>query len=156
MTRHQGNIFPAFAQRRYPDRHDVEPVKQIFAKPTCADFSGKLAVCRGHDTNVDLYAARPSDPLKSLLLQGADDLALGFNRHVGDLVEKQGAAMRALKGADFARCAVDRVFAAKQLDLEPFRPHRRAVDRDKGALRAPRMQVEEPSRQPPFRRPVVR
>ena len=41
-------------------------------------------------------------PLKSLLLQDAHNLALGFERHIGDLVEEQRAAMRTLEGADLA------------------------------------------------------
>src|SRR5271155_4187763 len=52
--------------------------------------------------------------------------------------------MRALKGADLARRPVDAGFGSEQLDLEPFRPHCRTVDRNEGPLRAPRAHMQEP------------
>ncbi len=64
--------------------------------------AGEVAVGRGDDADIDLDPAA-ADALEGLLLQGAHDLALGFQRHVGDLVEEQRAAMRLLEGADLAR-----------------------------------------------------
>ena len=52
-----------------------------------------------------------ADPLEGLLLQHAHDLALGLERHVGDLVEEQRAAVRPLEDADLARRAVARRFS---------------------------------------------
>ena len=52
--------------------------------------------------------------------------------------------MRTLKGADLARRPIAAKFGPEQLDLEPVRPHRRAVDRNKGTLRAPRVQMQQP------------
>ncbi len=144
MPRHQRDVLAPVAQRRHLDRHDVEPIEQILAEAAGADLAGKVAVRRRDDADIDLDPARPADPLEGLLLQRADDLALGLERHVGDLVEKQGAAMRALEGADLARRAIDAVLGAEQLDLEPLRPHRRAIERHERPLRAPRAQMQQP------------
>src|SRR5271169_6555711 len=51
--------------------------------------------------------------------------------------------MRALERAYLARCAVDPCLGPEQLDFEPFGPHRRAVDRNKGSLRAPGARMQE-------------
>src|SRR5207248_2879899 len=85
-------------------------------------------------------------PLKSLLLQSAHDLALRLKRHVGDFVEKQRAAMGALKCADLARAAAIAPLAAKQLDLQAVGAHRRAIDGNKrpgGAARSGMQQATD-------------
>src|SRR3712207_6989135 len=43
------------------------------------------------------HASRAAHALETLLLQRADDLALGLQRHVRHLVQQQRAAMRALQ-----------------------------------------------------------
>ena len=151
MAGQQRDVLAPVAQRRHSDRHDVEPIEQILAEPAAADLGGELAIGRGDDPDIDLDPARPADPLERLLLQHAHDLALGFERHVGDLVEEQGAAMRALEGADLARRAVDAGLGAEQLDLQPLRPHRRAIDRDERPLGPARAQMQAAGRRPPCR-----
>ena len=123
--------------------HDAQPVEQIFAEPPGADFAAEFAVRRGDYPDIDLDAARPPYPLESLLLQRAHDLALRLERHVRHFVEEQGAAMRTLERADLARRAVDPRLGAEQLDFEPFGAHRRAVDRNKGALRSPGARMQK-------------
>src|SRR5215472_17198079 len=51
--------------------------------------------------------------------------------------------MGALEGADLARLAVAAGLAAEQFDLEPVRPHRRAIDRHERSLRAARARVQQ-------------
>src|SRR6516164_5589441 len=144
MARHHRNILAPIAQRRDLDRHHAQPIVQVLAESAGADLAAKLPIRRSNDPDIDLDAARPPYPLKSLLLQDAHNLALGFERHIGDLVEEQRAAMRTLKGADLARRPIAAKFGPEQLDLEPVGPHRRAVDRNKRALRTARMQMQQP------------
>src|SRR5437762_10389603 len=145
MAGQERDVFAPLAQGRHPDRHDVEAVEQIFAEAAAGDFGAQIAVRGGDDADVDLDPARSAHPLEGLLLKGTDDLALRFQRHVGDLVEKQRAAMRPLERADLSRLAIVAGLAAEQLDLEPVRPHRRAIYRDERSLRAPRTRVEQAS-----------
>ena len=137
MPRHQRDVLAPVAQRRDPNRHHAQPIEQIFAKPPGADLGAELAVGGGDDPHIHLDAARPPYPLEGLLLQDPHDLALGLERHVGDLVEEQGAAMGALERAHLARCTVDAGFGPEQLDFEPLRAHCCAVDRNEGTLRSP-------------------
>ena len=88
MARHQRNVLAPIAQRRNLDRHHAQPIIQILAESAGADLAAELAIRGSNDADIDLDAARPSYPLKGLLLQDAHDLALGFERHVGDLVEE--------------------------------------------------------------------
>ena len=136
MPGEQRNILPPFAQRRHPDWHHIQAIEQILAEAAGGDLAAELPVRGGDDAHIDLDPARSPYPLEGLLLQGADDFALGLQRHVGDFVEKQGAAMRPLEGADLARRAVVARLAAEQLDLQPVRAHRCAIDRDKRPLGA--------------------
>ena len=88
---------------RHADRHDVEAVEQILAEAAAPHLRGQIAVGRGDDADIDLDAAGTADPLEGLLLQHPHDLALGLERHVGDLVEQQRAAMGLLERADLGR-----------------------------------------------------
>src|SRR6516164_4666515 len=144
MARHHRNILSPIAQRRDLDRHHAQPIVQVLAESAGADLAAKLPIRRSNDPDIDLDAARPPYPLKCLLLQDAHDLALGFERHIADLVEEQRAAMSTLEGTDLARRPIAPKFGPEQLDLEPVRPHRRAVDRHKGTLRTPRVQMQQP------------
>src|SRR6185312_9054089 len=112
------------------------------AEPPGGNLARQLPVRRRDDPYIDLDPVRAADALEGLLLQHTDDLALRLDRHVGDLVEEQGAAMRPLEGADLA--AVEAVLAAEQLGFEAVGMHGRAVDRDKWPLRAARARMQEP------------
>ena len=50
-----------------------------------------------------IHPRRAAGTLKRLVLQGAHDLALGFQRHVAHFIQQQRAAMRALQHARPAR-----------------------------------------------------
>ena len=142
MPRQERDVLAPVAQRRHFDRHDAEAVEQILAEPPRRNLARQLAVRRSHHPDIDLDPVGPANPLECLLLQHPHNLALGLDRHVGDFVEEQRAAMSALERADLA--AVDAVLAAEELGLEPIGVHRRAVDRDKRPLCPPRARMEKP------------
>src|SRR3546814_13225943 len=70
------------------------PVIQIFAETTLGDFLGQIARGGGNDADIDLDDTLAADAGEALIGQHAQDAALRRNRHVGDLVEEQGAAVR--------------------------------------------------------------
>ena len=79
-----------------------------------------------------LHAA---DPLEAALLEHAQHLGLRVGRHVADLVQEDGAAVRGLEAADAARVrARERaLLVAEQLALDQLAADRRAVHRHEGA-----------------------
>ncbi len=66
----------------------------------------QVAGGRGDHAHVDLHVGVAADPPEALLDQHAQDAALGLARHVGDLVEEEGAAVGLFEDADLARGAV--------------------------------------------------
>src|ERR1700691_5506285 len=76
-----------------------------------------------------MHARRAVDPLEILIHQDAQDLALRFLRHVGDLVEIERTAVRFFERADLAAAPL-LAFDAKELDLHHLRGDRRRIDDD--------------------------
>src|SRR3546814_10799087 len=75
-------------------RHDVEPVIKILAKALLGNFGGQVARRARDDADVDADHRTSPDTGEALLGQDAQDFALRGQRHVGDLVEEERAAMR--------------------------------------------------------------
>src|SRR5216684_2501042 len=132
MTGKQWDILAPLAQRRHPDGYDVEPVEQILAQPSAGDLAGEVAIGRSDDADIDLDPVAAAYPLEGLLLQHPDDLALRLQRHVGNLIEQQHAAMGLLESANLAWLIelVASRLGAEQLNFQTVGPHRRTVERD--------------------------
>ena len=98
----------------------------------------QVLVGGGQDADVDLDALGAAEPLEGLVLEGTDDLALGFQRHVGDFVEQEGAAVGAFQHAGAAGVGggVGPGLDAEQLFLESGRVEGGAVEGDEGAFGA--------------------
>src|SRR5439155_20617021 len=96
-------VFLPRAQRRHLDRDHAEPVVEILAEPSLLDLPGEILVRRRDDAHVDLDRVLAAHALERLLLERAQDLGLGLERHVADLVEEQRAAVRQLEAASPAR-----------------------------------------------------
>src|SRR3546814_11973577 len=75
------------------------------SEPAVRDLVLKIARGGGYDPDVHLNQAAAADVGEGLLRHHPQDLALGGERHVGDLVEEQRPAMRLFQqaGAD-KRC----------------------------------------------------
>ena len=91
---------------------------------------------RGQDAHVDAYLALLAHRAHGLLLHDAQQLDLHVQRQVGDLVEKQRAALgdwiRPFLSADRAREAA--ALVTEQLAFHEFGRNRAAVDRDEGTV----------------------
>src|SRR5580704_3260573 len=59
MLREIADILEAFAQRRQPQRDDVQPEKQILAEEALADQHAQILIGRGDDADICLDGAAP-------------------------------------------------------------------------------------------------
>ena len=83
-----------------------------------------------------------ADALEVLLDQHAQDLALRLQRHVGDLVDVERAAVRFLESADLARPA-GAILGAEQLLLDAVGRHGRGVEHDERPVGAMRLAMDD-------------
>ena len=103
MPHQRANILLAFPQWREVDRDDVQTIVQVLAEPALRDHRHQVAVGRRDNAHVDadfLPSAHTPDPAG---LKCSQQASLRFRRHVPDLVEEQGAAVRLLELADLLR-----------------------------------------------------
>ena len=135
------DIVAAFGQRRDAHRHHVQAVIQVFAEAARFGFLAQVARGRTDHPRIHLHPGLAADAREGLVDQYAQNLALGFQRHVGHFVQIQGTVMRQLEQAGLARSL--RAFHAEQLGLEPVRLHRGAVDGDKGVAGAARPGMDQ-------------
>ena len=98
----RGDIARALCQRVERHRKHVEPIEQIFAETACGDFRRKIAVGACDDADVDLDRGGRTDRDDFAFLQGAQKFGLQGQRHLGDFVEQQRAAVGSAEEA-FAR-----------------------------------------------------
>ena len=100
-----GHVLGALAQRRQPQRHDVEAEEQILAEQALLDQDAQVLVGGGDDAHVGLDRRAAADGGVFALLQHAQQPRLRLHRHVADLVEEQRAALGLLEAAGRARVA---------------------------------------------------
>src|SRR4030042_1235948 len=91
MRGKRGYTPPALSERGNRERNDVNPVIQVFPEGPPLDLLGQVLVGGRDDAHVHLDGAAAPHPLKTLLLQNAENLGLGLEAHVPDFVQKQGA-----------------------------------------------------------------
>ena len=101
------DVLAALPQGGQDDLDDLEPVVEVLAEPALLDVLGQVLGRRREDADVDAHGRVAAVAQEGLVLQRAQDLGLGLERHVGHLVEQQRAAMRLLERADFAQRPVD-------------------------------------------------
>jgi hypothetical protein len=94
-----GQILDALAQRRQPQRHDVEAEEQVLAEQALLDQDAQVLVGRRDDAHVGLDRRAAADGGVFALLQHAQQPRLRLHRHVADLVEEQRAALGLLEAA---------------------------------------------------------
>ena len=103
MVGQRQDVARPLAQGRQAQMHDVQAVEQVFAERTLAHRIAEIAVRGRDDPQIDLDRLRAADPVDHPLLQGAQQLGLQPDVHLGDLVEQQRAAMGLLELADAPR-----------------------------------------------------
>src|SRR5437867_8818447 len=72
----------------------LQPIEEILAKLAAPDFLLQLAVCRAHQSDVDLDRRFGTRRDHLALLQHVQQSSLERRRQVADLVQEQRAAVR--------------------------------------------------------------
>ncbi len=85
------------AQRREAERKDVEPVVEVFAEAPGGDFLAQPPVGGRQHAHVEGQRGAAAEPLDLALLQHAQQFGLQRQRHFGDLIQQQRAALRLLE-----------------------------------------------------------
>jgi hypothetical protein len=120
VARQDGNVLAPFAQRRDIDVEYVQAVIEI--RPECARFHQTLQpLVRGcDDAEIDLHGRRVADAHDLFLLQHAQQVGLGAQGDVADLIQENSAAVGHLELALLARLRAGEraLLIAKKLAFE--------------------------------------
>ncbi len=81
-----GDVGAALAQRRYLQRHHLQPIEQVLAELALGNQARQVAVGRRQDAQVDLQRLFTAHALEGALLQHAQQLDLHGGRDLADLV----------------------------------------------------------------------
>ena len=130
MLRQLRNVLSAVAQRRQFDGEDAQAIVEVLAEATCLYLVGEGAIRRGDDAHVHGAGAFLADFLELAFLQDAQQLALEFQRHFADFIQKQRAAIGEFKAAHAVLyCARKRATdVAEELTLKQFARHGGAIN----------------------------
>ena len=118
------DVLGPLAQRREVDLDGVEPVEQVLAEALLPRLRLDVRVGGRDHPHVDALVAGAAHPLELAGLQHPQQLGLLLQRHVGDLVEEEGAAVGQLEAAGAVLLGVGEgaLDVAEHLALEdPFR-----------------------------------
>ncbi len=94
MQREKRDIFFPFPQGRQVDPDHVEPVVQIFTESPLSHPFFEILVGGGDDANIQVFHIGAAHALKLSLLEKSQDLCLGIELQVPDLVQKKGSLVR--------------------------------------------------------------
>src|SRR4029077_15614368 len=85
-----GNVVPAFAERGYLNRKNIQPVEKIL--PECSGSNGVIQVAVRRCQHADIYRNRlaAANAFEFSLLEHAQQSYLSLGRQFSDLVEKNG------------------------------------------------------------------
>src|ERR1700688_3489988 len=138
MLREIADILEAFAQRRQPQRDDVQTEKQILAEEALADQPAQILIGRGDDADVCLDGAAAANRGIFALLQHPQKPGLRLHRHVADLIEEEGASLGLLEapGGTLIGARERPFFVAEQFALDEIAGNCRHVDGDERAFLA--------------------
>jgi hypothetical protein len=84
----------AFTERRNPDGRDTQLSVEIVAKPPVPAHPSKILVGGRDDPRGEANRPGPTQPPERACLEHASEHRLRGRRHLGDLVEEQGAVAR--------------------------------------------------------------
>ena len=128
-----GDVLAPLDQRRHLERHHIQPVEQVLPEPARRHLAFEIAAGGGNDAYVHGHFRAAAYALELLLDKHAQQLALGIDGHIGDLVDIERAVMGFFERADLARRLAG-FLDAEKLDLDPVRRHRGGIDRDEGPV----------------------
>src|SRR6185436_14568217 len=116
----QWNVLDAFAQRRYFDRKDVQPVEKVVAKRTLGNPLLKVPVSRRNDSDIHLNRLRTPQAFDLTLFEYPQQLDLDVEWQVADFVEEYRRTIGQLEPAHLPRQGAGErsLFPSKQLTFD--------------------------------------
>ena len=120
------------------DRDRADAIKQIFAQLALGNRFVGLAIGGSDQAAVGFIGGLATHRAHFLVLQHAQELALGVHRHFGDFVQQERAAFGLAKQAFAIGVGTGKgpFHGTEQLALDQLARQRRAVDLDDSALAA--------------------
>ena len=133
VTGQLGNILTALLECGDVDADDVEAVEQILAKLAIGDPLLQILVGGRDDPYIHLHRLVASDSIELAIGQDTQQPGLHIQRHVADLVEKQGAAVGLLEAAmaDVVGAGESPLLVTEQLGFDEIFGDGRHVEGDK-------------------------
>src|SRR6266851_390578 len=127
-------IFRALAQWRQLQWKNINTVEQIAPERILLHKVFEVAMRSDHDAHIYLDGLVAADALDLAFFQYAQQLCLHGYGHVADFVQKERSTVGLFEFAEMlgrstCKCTL---FVAKELRLNQFRWHRRAIQGDKG------------------------
>src|SRR5215813_12056674 len=93
----QRNIFDSLAQRRNPDRKNIQPVEKVVAEGSGCNGCPQVTFGCSYHPDIDRDRMITPHPLKFLLLYDAQERDLCLHREFADFIQKQRTAIRGFK-----------------------------------------------------------
>ena len=127
------------------DLDHLQAMEQVLPEGARSHARGKIGVAGGDQAKVAADQARAADASKLALLQHAQELCLGLEGQVRDLVEEKGGAVRQLEDAHPPTVGAGEgaAFVAEELALEQRRRDGVAVHGDELPGRSVAQLVDE-------------
>ncbi|KAF5059577.1 hypothetical protein DSECCO2_334750 [anaerobic digester metagenome] len=140
----QFHVALAFAQGRDGQHLEAQAVQQILLEFPLPGPLRQVGVGRADQTDVDLDGRAATDAVEGPVFRHAEDLFLGLHGQVGDLVQKEGAAVGVLEAplAPGHGAGEGAGLVPEQLRVQKRPGQGRAIERDEGALPAGRQIVQ--------------
>src|SRR6266852_861654 len=134
MRSQEGDVLAALSEGRQVDGNDVEPVEEVLSKDSVGDRLGDVAIRGGDQPYVDFDVARIADAADLPLLDRTQELHLDGLGHLGDLVEKEAAAVSRGEQADRVGDGAGEgaLHVSEELGLHQGFGDGAAIDRDEG------------------------
>ena len=144
VSTRSGHVLAALAERRERDRDDAEAVEEILAEASLGDEPRQVGVRGRDDAHVGVLRLDRAHGQELALLQDAQELRLGLDRHRADLVEEDRALVGGLEQALLVgdRAGERAAHVAEEVRLEEVGRERAGVNGDERARGARREPVE--------------
>src|SRR6266446_6506830 len=97
MLYQKRDIVPTFSQWRHRNNVPGKPEKEILPKRATLNFTGKLGIGCGDDSNVDTDRPTSADRNNLMVFQDPQKLALKTNWHVPNFVKEHSPTIRHFK-----------------------------------------------------------
>ena len=93
MSGQQRDILPSLAQRRQHDLHGIDPVIEVMPEFSLRNRFRDVGMGGAEQADVDPDFLRAAKPLKSSVLQHAQQLGLQLRAHFGYLIQQERPAI---------------------------------------------------------------